>query len=255
MSVGILKERIYAANASGRHALIPFVTAGYPTIDRFWDIMEDLDHAGADIIEIGVPFSDPVADGPVVEAASQRAINNGVTLHWLLEALLRRKHSFRAGLILMGYYNPFLKYGLDRLAANAAAVGISGLIVPDLPLEESADMRTALKKYGLSLLPLVGVNTSRERMVSYAENAEGYAYLASVLGTTGQRAGFPPELAKALENACDIFKIPVALGFGLSRPEQLHDLPVKPRAVVFGSALLNHIENGGKAGDFIRNWL
>ena len=254
MHASPLTERLAAANAAGRVGLIPFLTAGYPGREEFWRVLDELDQAGADILEIGVPFSDPVADGPVVEAASRIALANGTTLAGLLEGLAERLGRYAAPLVLMGYYNPFLRRGLRAFAAEAGAAGVSGCIVPDLPLEESGPLRAALAAEGIALIPLVGLNTDAERIAAYARVARGYAYLVSVLGVTGERGGFPPELAAALDRAQRAFSVPLALGFGLSRPEQLEDLPAKPQAVVFGSALLSHLKAGGKAPDFLARW-
>ena len=254
MNTHILSRRIQAANDEGRSALIPFITAGFPGKDEFWTHLGGLDAAGADIIEIGVPFSDPVADGPVVEAASVRALENGVTLAWILDGLKERRGRYAAPLVLMGYYNPFLQYGLERFAATALEAGVAGCVVPDLPLNEDGALREVLAPRGIALIPLVGVNTGEERMRAYAEKAEGYAYLVSVLGTTGVRDSFPPELAAAFALASRSFGVPVALGFGISRPEQIAAMPVQPRAVVFGSALLKHIEAGHTAESFMRRW-
>ncbi len=254
MNDHFLTRRIREANAQGRCALIPFVTAGFPDRERFWDSLMELDAQGADVLEIGVPFSDPVADGPVVEAASQRALEQGVTLDWLLEELRHRNGAFKAGLVLMGYYNPFLQYGLERFAADAAAAGVSGCIVPDLPLNEDDALRQALEARGLALIPLIGLNTREERMRAYAEKAHGYAYLVSVLGTTGVRDCFPPELERVFSLAESTFDVPVAVGFGISGPEQVDALPVRPKAVVFGSALLRHLDEGRSAAEFMRRW-
>lgn len=182
-----LEQKIRDAHTAGRTALIPFVTAGFPTLDTFWGIIEELDANGADVIEIGVPFSDPVADGPVVEDASRRALEQGVSLNWIMDGLKQRAGNFKAGIVLMGYLNPFLQYGLERFAADAAQAGVSGCIVPDLPLDESAPVRTTLKAHGIDLIALVGQNTSEERMREYAAVSEGYVYVVSVLGTTGAR--------------------------------------------------------------------
>ena len=158
-----LEQKIRDAHTAGRTALIPFVTAGFPALDTFWGIIEELDANGADVIEIGVPFSDPVADGPVVEDASRRALEQGVSLNWIMDGLKQRAGNFKAGIVLMGYLNPFLQYGLERFAADAAQAGVSGCIVPDLPLDESAPVRTTLKVHGIDLIALVGQNTSEER--------------------------------------------------------------------------------------------
>ena len=249
----ILTRAVQTANQAGRTALIPFITAGFPDKALFWKHLDELDKSGADIIEIGVPFSDPVADGPVVEAASVRALSNGVTLAWILDELRQRKR-YCAPLVLMGYYNPFLQYGLERFAAEAAEAGIAGCIVPDLPIGEDGPLRAALAAHGMALIPLVGLNTGEERMRAYADKATGYAYLVSVLGTTGARDAFPPELTQAMQRAERIFSVPVALGFGIARPEQIENMPVRPKAVVFGSALLKHLDEGHSASNFMRQW-
>ena len=248
-----LQHCIEEANSQGRVACIPFVTAGFPGIERFFEVLSDLDANGADIIEIGVPFSDPVADGPVVEDASRRALAQGVNLTWLLEKL-RLLPPFRAGLVLMGYYNPFLQHGLERLAKDAGEAGIQGCIVPDLPLEESAPLRAALSARGLDLIPLVGPNTPDERMREYARSASGYVYVASVMGTTGSRRVLP-DAAETVRRARAIFSLPVALGFGVSSPEQIAAMPVRPHAAVFGSALLRHLDAKGTAKEFMRAWI
>ena len=236
--------------------LIPFITAGYPTLDAFWTNLRELDDNGADVIEIGVPFTDPVADGPVIEAASQQALANGVTLDWILDGLRQRKGQFTTKLVLMGYLNPFLQYGFQRLAAVAAEVGVYGFIIPDLPLDEDAEYRDALREKGLHLIPLVAPNTPLERMRQYAAVASGYVYVVSVLGTTGERQGLPAGVQKTLQRARQAFDLPLALGFGFSDPSQLDAIPVadRPDAIIFGSALIRHLGDGGSAGEFMRRW-
>lgn len=158
----------------------------------------ELDENGADIIEIGVPFSDPVADGPVVEAASRRALSDGVNLRGILRELMERKGLIKSGVVLMGYLNPFLQYGLENLARDAEKGGVHGFIVPDLPFEESGPMRAALKERGIALIPLVGPNTGVERMLLYAAESEGYVYVVSVMGITGERADLAPQVAATM---------------------------------------------------------
>lgn len=252
-----LEEKIRLANKAGRAALIPFLTAGFPDRQRFWQALEELDEGGADILEIGVPFSDPVADGPVIEEASRRVLAEGVNLGMLLEELKRRKGNFKAGLVLMGYFNPFLQYGLERLAKDASAAGVHGLIVPDLPYEEAGTLRRAMEKEDIALIPLVGPNTSKERMALYARNAQGYVYVVSVMGITGERKKLAGGVARTLDMAREVFSVPTALGFGLKEPKQLEELPKssRPQAAVFGSALLRHLEEGKSASDFLKKWL
>ena len=254
MSQSILTTRILEALAAGRKALIPFLPGGFPDKERFFDELEGLDAGGADVIEIGVPFSDPVADGPVVEKASLSCLLNGTCLSWLLDELTRRKGRYRAGLVLMGYYNPFYQYGLDRLAEDAAAAGVSGFVVPDLPLEESGPMRAACDKFGLDLIPLVGLNTSEDRLAAYAAVATGYVYFVSVLGTTGMREALPLEVKDRLTVVRRIFDVPVALGFGIKSPGQLTAFGDLIDAVVFGSALIAHIDAGGTSAEFMERW-
>lgn len=252
-----LEQKIHAAKAKGRMAVIPFLTAGFPTPEGFWKHLEETDQAGADIIEIGIPFSDPVADGPVVEEASRRALANGITLSDVLSGLAERKGRFNAGIVLMGYFNPFYQHGLKKLAKEAAEAGVSGVIIPDLPLEESEEARRELDQEWIALICLVGPNTSRERMELYAPHAKGYAYVVSVMGTTGERKNLAPAVAETMRRARSAFSVPLALGFGLSKPEQLDALPAdaKPDAAVMGSALLRHIDAGKPVRDFLRDWI
>lgn len=252
----ILEEKIRAAREAGRLALIPFVTAGFPDEGSFWPAIQELDEGGADIIEIGIPFSDPVADGPVVEEASRRVLSDGMSLARLLGELEERKDFFHCGIVLMGYYNPILQYGLNKFAVDAARAGVHGVIVPDLPYEEAGELRALLAAQGIALIALVGPNTDAERMRLYAGVSEGYVYVVSVMGTTGQRAQLAPQVAETMRRARSVFSLPLALGFGLSEPAQIEDLPpdARPDAAVFGSALLRHLDEGGSAADFIARW-
>jgi tryptophan synthase alpha chain len=255
MNIPSLRRRIEAVNAQGRIARIPFLTAGFPDPRCFSAALRELDDNGADIIEIGVPFSDPVADGPVVAEASRRALEAGMNLSWILDHLRSFSPRLKAGLVLMGYYNPFLQYGLQRLAEDATQAGIQGIIVPDLPLDEDGPLRAVLDIAGLDLIALVGPNTGDRRMAAYAEKACGYVYVVSVMGTTGVRAALPPDAEETVLRARRIFSLPVALGFGIQDPLQLAGMKEAPHAVVFGSALLRHLDSGRSAGDFMKPWL
>lgn len=252
----ILEEKIRAAREAGRTALIPFVTAGFPDEGSFWPAVRELDEGGADIIEIGIPFSDPVADGPVVEEASRRVLSDGMSLSRLLGELEERKDFFHCGMVLMGYYNPIMQYGLEKFAVDAARAGVHGVIVPDLPYEEAAELRALLTAQGIALIALVGPNTDEARMRLYASVSQGYVYVVSTMGTTGQRSLLVPQVAATMRRARSVFSLPLALGFGLSEPAQIEDLPpdARPDAAVFGSALLRHLDEGGRAADFIARW-
>ena len=254
MNTSKLTERIRAANAAGRKALIPFLPGGFPDKERFWSEFAALDAGGADVIEIGIPFSDPVADGPVVEQASLECLEQGVNLGWILDELAKRTVGVHAAVVLMGYINPFLQYGLERLARDAAKAGVSGLIIPDLPLEESGEARAALTGEGIDLVCLVGLNTTGERMRKYAETASGFVYFVSVLGTTGERDALPEEALARLAEARKAFSLPLALGFGIKTPEQVERFGDRIDAVVIGSALITHIRSGGDAASFMAAW-
>ncbi|MCQ2364717.1 MAG: tryptophan synthase subunit alpha [Akkermansia sp.] len=252
-----MKDTILNAHAQGRYALIPYITSGYPTPAAFWGKLAEIDAAGADIIELGIPFSDPVADGPVIEAASRQALADGVTLSGTIEGLRARKGQIKAKIVLMGYANPFLQYGLDKLAADCAEVGVCGFVIPDMPLEETAEFREAFDKQGLSLITLVGQNTTYERMLEYAPYTRDYVYVVSVLGTTGGTNNHVEIIADTMRRARKAFpNVPLAVGFGLHHPDQLDALPedARPEAAIFGTALLRHIADDKPVADFFRPW-
>lgn len=249
-----IETAIRKANAAGRKALIPYLPCGFPDVTAFWTEIESLDKNGADVIEIGVPFSDPAADGPVIEAASQECLERGVTLAKILEGLKARKGTISAPIVLMGYLNPFHQYGYERFAADAVVAGVSGCIIPDLPMEESDEIKTIFKAHGLDLIPLVGLNTSVERLRAYASDASGFAYFVSVLGTTGDREVLPEEVSAKLKVAKGIFTVPLALGFGIKSPDQLAAFADSIDAVIFGSALIRHLREGKSAASFMQRW-
>ncbi|MDR1607350.1 MAG: tryptophan synthase subunit alpha [Deltaproteobacteria bacterium] len=263
-----LTAAILAATQKKRPARVPFLTAGCPNVNRFWECLVELEENGADIIEIGVPFSDPVADGPLIAAASQKAIEDGVDLAWILEGL--KKIKLKVPVVLMSYANPLAQYAWDRseganlsqrslaslkVLAHDFRPYVSGVICPDVPLEESGPFHLAFDGTGIDLIVLVGPNTSSERMAKYARLAKGYVYVVSVLGTTGVRRDLSLEARASLARARAAFDLPLALGFGLSEPKQLAALNKSPDAVIFGSALMSHIINGGSVKDFMAPWL
>ena len=249
-----MQLKIEEATSLGRVGLIPFLPAGFPDREQFWKELEELDDAGASVIEIGMPFSDPVADGPVVEKASLECLEDGINLTWIFDGLRERKGQFDAALLLMGYLNPVYQYGVSRFAADCEEAGISGLIIADMPHEESGFVKEALAPHGVSLVPLIGLNTSRDRMKLYAEGASGFCYFVSVLGTTGQREALPTRIKEKLAEAKEIFDIPIALGFGIKHPDQLTQFEGLMDAAVFGSALITHIREGKSSREFMKPW-
>jgi tryptophan synthase alpha chain len=213
-------ERIAAAFAAkaGRAALMPYLMGGFPDLERSTAIGLACADAGADLLELGVPFSDPLADGPVIHAAGTRALAAGATLHGILQVAARL--SERVPVILMCYANPMYARGVERFMADLAGAGASGLIVPDLPLEESAAVRDACDAAGLALVPLIAPTTPPERMETIVKGARGFVYTVSVTGTTGERAAVDGALGSVLGLAKTHSPVPVAVGFGISEPAQ-----------------------------------
>jgi tryptophan synthase alpha chain len=212
-------ERIAAAfqAAPGRAALMPYLMAGFPDLDASVAIGEAYADAGADLVELGVPFSDPLADGPVIHAAGTRALARGATLHGVLQAAARIAQ--RLPVVLMCYANPMLARGTERFVDELSAAGVSGLIVPDLPLEEAGAVRERCDAAGLALVPLVAPTTPDRRMRSICLQARGFVYTVAVTGTTGERSG-SDGMAAVLARAKASSAVPVALGFGISTPQQ-----------------------------------
>ncbi len=209
------------AGTSGRAALMPYLMGGYPTLEDSLAIGEACVRAGADLLELGMPYSDPLADGPVIHAAGTRALAAGANVAGVLE--VARKLAASVPVVLMCYANMVLAPGADAFLARLAQTGACGLIVPDLPLEESAEIRAACDTHGLALVPLVAPTTTPERMTAIGERARGFLYTVSVVGTTGERAA-PSSLSERfgeiLARARASTEVPVALGFGISTPEQ-----------------------------------
>ncbi len=254
MNVGGFEGVFKKKAQDGKKAIIPFLPGGYPSLERFWDYIVEMDECGADIIEIGVPFSDPVADGEVVERASNVALSNGVSLGWILEGLSRVRERISTPVVLMGYCNPFFRYRWERFARDAAGAGVDGVIVADLPLEESSEIEEILLAEGIELIYLIGLNTSTERMQMYASHSRGFVYFVSVLGTTGIRESLPAELQERLTRAREIFSCPISLGFGISSPSQLGPIASLIDGIVFGSALIRHLDEKGEIRSFFERW-
>ncbi|MGH7722819.1 MAG: tryptophan synthase subunit alpha [Candidatus Dormibacteria bacterium] len=236
-------ERLSAAlrgvSDHGLPALIPYVTAGFPRRDDTAPVLRAAQEAGCAAAEIGIPFSDPLADGPTVQRAGWQALRNGMTTHLAVEqAAAARGAGVTIPLVFMTYLNPVLSHGLDRFCADAAAAGVDGIIVPDLPADEAGEVRPAAERHGLALIPLVAPTTPDERLARVCESASGFIYCVSVLGTTGARRELAAEAFELLDRVRAATPLPRALGFGLSRPEHLAALRGRCEAAVVGSALL-----------------
>jgi len=224
---------------NGQAALMPYFTIGYPDYETSLNVIEACVQAGADLIELGVPFSDPLADGPTIQHSTQIALENGITVKRCLEAVTElRSRGVSIPLILMGYVNPVMAYGLEKVAAEAAQAGASGFIIPDLPPEEAGELHALCQQHGLDLIFLLPPNSSDERIRFVTEQSTGFVYLVSVLGITGEREALPAELAEFVERVRAQTEKPLAVGFGISTPEQAAAVGEIANGVIVGSALI-----------------
>ena len=231
-------------------ALIAFLTAGYPDLDTFVETLEQIE-AEADAVEIGVPFTDPMADGVTVQRSSHAAIENGVSLRWILDQLAARETAPAAPLLLMSYLNPLLAFGFDRLAVRAREAGVSGFIVPDLPFEESAPFRASLEPQGLALVQLVTPATPTERLAKLCGHSQGFVYAVTRTGITGGEVDLPAELIRYLDDVKKRSRVPVCAGFGIRSREQVARIARHADGVVVGSALVETLERGDDPAKFL----
>jgi tryptophan synthase alpha chain len=227
----------------GKTGLLPFTTVGWPELGDTERIIPALIEGGGDIIEIGVPFSDPIADGPTVQRANQRALDNGVTPSYALDVVRRlRAAGVEAPLLFMGYYNPVFQYGLEAYAAACADAGIDGLLVPDLPPEESDALLDACVAHGIHLIYFLAPTSTPERMEAVVRRANGFIYLIAVTGVTGARGELAPGLADYVARVRRHTTLPLAIGFGISTREHVERVEKLVDGVIVASALLNHLE-------------
>lgn len=227
--------RFAALRAQGRRALVPYVTAGHPDRERSVALLQGLEHAGADVIEVGVPFSDPLADGPVIQASSQRALANGVTFDTVLEII--GAAALSAPVVLFSYLNPLLAAGPDALS-RAAAAGVHGVLVTDLPVGADADRERWFGESPLAFIRLVAPTTPRERMREIATHGSGFVYLISRLGVTGVREALPPDLPATVGRLREVTTLPICVGFGVATPAQAAAVARLADGVVVGSAIV-----------------
>jgi len=245
-------ERISAAirAAEGGTAIVAFLTAGYPLREKFREHLTQVGNA-ADVVEIGVPFTDPMADGMTIQRSSREALRQGVSLRWLLEELAAMERP-KAPLVLMSYLNPLMSFGFDKLASAAVKAGVCGFIIPDLPYDEGEELRAALAPHGLALIQMVTPVTTPARMARLCAASQGFVYAVTMTGTTGKTASVPGEVAHYLDGVSAVSKLPVCAGFGIRSHEQVEQLHGHVAGVIVGSALVEVLESGQDAAAFLK---
>jgi len=255
---GRIAARFRELRARNEAALIPYIVAGDPSLKRTRELALELEARGADLIELGVPFSDPMADGPANQRAAARGLAAGATLPAILSLVADLRKVSQIPLILFGYFNPVLRYGCERLCADAARAGIDGLLVVDLPPEEAGELAGPAARHGLDIIYLLAPTTPLERARRIARSASGFLYYVSVTGVTGARATLAADLTGKVEQLRTVARLPIGVGFGISTPAQAGAVAAFADAVVVGSALSLLIEANADredlvatAGDFV----
>jgi tryptophan synthase alpha chain len=245
-----IADTFQSLRRDGQTALMPYVTMGYPQLESALEVAPAIVEAGADLIELGVPFSDPLADGATIQAAAQQALDNGMTLQLCLEqAATLRTRGMTVPFVLMGYYNPIFQMGLERFAQQAATAGVDGVIIPDLPPEEADALRAALRAQGLDFIFLLPPTADNGRTEFVVKRTSGFLYLVSLTGVTGARDQLSPDLASFVARVRAVTRpwaVPLAVGFGIGTPDQAAQVARIADGVIVGSALVRAI---GASGD------
>jgi len=240
---------IRAANDAGRTGLVPFVTAGYPEPKDFVSTLKSVAAVG-DVVEVGIPFSDPMADGMTIQRSSFEALQKGVTLAWIFDEL-EKAGGFDAPLVMMSYLNPLLAFGYEKLADRALETGVCGFIVPDLPFEESEEIRAVLEERGLGLIQLVTPATPEDRLKKLCDASRGFVYAVTITGITGGDAGLPGDLAGYLDKVAAVANIPVCAGFGIREASDVAAVGAHAAGAIVGSALVEVLERGEDPAAFL----
>jgi len=241
-----------AANDAGRPALVPFITAGYPEPADFISTLKAIAETG-DVVELGIPFSDPMADGMTIQRSSFEALQKGVSLRWIFGQLDSAQGEIDAPLVMMSYLNPLLAFGYDELAERALAAGVCAFIVPDLPFEESAELREALEAKGLGLIQLVTPATPDDRLQTLCDVSRGFVYAVTITGITGGETGLPADLADYLDKVSGMSSIPVCAGFGIREAKDVAAVGKHAAGAIVGSALVEVLERGDDPQPFLNS--
>ena len=234
-----------------KKGFVPFITAGDPDLARTEELLVVLADSGATLIELGVPFSDPMADGPVIQRSSERALKHGFGLQEVLETAVRARKQIDTPIILFSYYNPLLQFGLKRVAKAARDAGVDGVLVTDLTPEESGEFEAELRAQGLDMIFLIAPTSTDERLQLVAQHASGFIYAVSRAGVTGTQSTVSAEAEKLVNRMRQFSELPIAVGFGISNAEQVRDVHRYADAVVVGSAIVAEMERIGRGPDLV----
>ena len=236
-------------------AFIPFITGGDPFLEITEQLLYAMEEAGADIIEIGIPFSDPIAEGPVIQAANERALAAGCTTDRLFETVKKAREKVQVPMVFLTYLNPIFTYGKERFMERCRECGIQGVIVPDMPFEEKGELREVCREYGVEIISLIAP-TSHERITAIAKEAEGYIYCVSSLGVTGMRKEISTDIQGMVDKVRQATKVPCAVGFGISTPEQAQKMAAVSDGVIVGSRIVKIVEEyGEKAVPYVKEYV
>lgn len=246
-----IEERFKRLRGEGKKAFIPFITAGDPDLDTTYKLAVEFTRLGADVLELGIPFSDPLADGPTIQAAAQRALDNKTKVKDVLQLVRRLREKTDIPIVLLTYYNLIFRFGPQRFAAQAKQSGADGLIVPDLPPEEAGELRNAARESDLAIIFLAAPTSDIQRIKKIAALSRGFIYYVSLTGTTGARQSLPEELADKLRRIKEITTKPVCVGFGVSSPAQAQQIAKIADGVIVGSAIIKIIEQNLGRSDLV----
>jgi len=238
----VITEAFRRRNADGGKVLVPYIMAGDPDLGTTEKIVRSLSGIDADIIELGMPFSDPVADGPIIQRAGERSLKQGLKLKRLVQMVEELRLNISTPIVIMTYYNLFFRYGLEEFARDAAKAGVDGVIIPDLPAEEAEEFQKALDAKGLAMIHLIAPTSTDERIKKIAKVARGFVYYVSRMGVTGVQSDVSVDLEANLKRIRSLVDLPVAVGFGVSTPEQAASISKHADGVVMGSAIVRLIE-------------
>lgn len=247
-----IEETFKMLRAKKEKALIVYLTAGDPSLSVTKELIFALEEAGVDILEIGVPFSDPTADGPVIQAASQRSLKAGTTLKGVLEMVREVRKVSEIPIVLFGYFNPIFAYGVQRFAQTARKAGVDGVLVVDLPFEEAKELRNYTDKAGIDFISLIAPTTDKDRLKTIVANASGFLYYISITGITGTTAPKIENIKTDVKKIRKITNLPIAVGFGISKPQQARDIAGFSHGVVIGSAVVSLIDENKNNSDLFK---